>query len=56
MTFLFLRTAHAASDAVRSLIYIRDPYRQMQIDMITIYWHFMDFLWVGLYFFFLFFF
>jgi cytochrome c oxidase subunit 3 len=56
LTFLFLRTAHASTDAVRSLIFIRDPYRQMQIDMLTVYWHFMDFLWVGLYFFFLFFF
>ncbi|CAN5911159.1 cytochrome c oxidase subunit 3 [soil metagenome] len=56
MAFLFFKTVHASSDAVRSLIFIRDPSRQMQIDMLTSYWHFMDFLWVGLYFFFLFFF
>lgn len=56
LTFLFFKTVHASTDAVRKLIFIRDPYRQLQIDMLTVYWHFMDFLWVGLYFFFLFFF
>jgi cytochrome c oxidase subunit III len=56
LTYLFFKTVHASTDAVRTLIYIRDPYRQLQIEMLTVYWHFMGFLWVGLYFFFLFFF
>ncbi|MER2998277.1 cytochrome c oxidase subunit 3 [Pontibacter populi] len=52
--FLFLKTAHVATDSVRSLIFIRDPYRQLQLSMLTSYWHFLDFMWLGLYLVFLF--
>ncbi|NDK55470.1 cytochrome c oxidase subunit 3 [Pontibacter fetidus] len=52
--FLFFKTAHVATDSVRSLIYIRDPYRQLQLAMLSSYWHFLDFMWLGLYLVFLF--
>lgn len=52
--FLFLKTAHVATDGVRSLIFIRDPYRQLQLSMLAGYWHFLDFMWLGLYLVFLF--
>ncbi|MBB6610056.1 cytochrome c oxidase subunit 3 [Pontibacter sp. Tf4] len=54
LAFLFFKTAHMATDSVRSLIYIRDPYRQLQLTMICSYWHFLDFVWLALYLVFLF--
>ncbi|GAB3196380.1 cytochrome c oxidase subunit 3 [Pontibacter aydingkolensis] len=54
LSFLFFKTAHVAADGVRSLIFIRDPYRSMQLSMLRTYWNFMDFLWLGLYIVFLF--
>ncbi|UYZ64224.1 cytochrome c oxidase subunit 3 [Hymenobacter weizhouensis] len=51
---LLLRTSHAARDAVRSLVFIRNPYRRLQLHMITLYWHFIDGLWVALFMAFLF--
>ncbi len=52
--FLFFKTAHVATDSVRSLIFIRDPYRRLQLAMLASYWHFLDFIWLGLYLVFLF--
>ena len=49
LSFLFFKTAHVAADGVRSLIFIRDPYRRLQLSMLRSYWNFMDFLWLGLY-------
>lgn len=54
LSFLFFKTAHVAADGVRSLIFIRDPYRYLQLSMLRSYWNFMDFLWLGLYLVFLF--
>jgi len=51
---LLLRTLHASRDAVRSLVFIRNPYRRMQLRMLGIYWHFIDGLWVALFALFLF--
>jgi cytochrome c oxidase subunit III len=54
LSFLFFKTSHVAADGVRSLIYIRDPYRSLQLSMLCRYWHFMNFLWLGLFCIFLF--
>ncbi|WP_223284553.1 hypothetical protein [Hymenobacter qilianensis] len=51
---LFLRTAHAARDGVRTLVFIRNPYRRRQIQMLGFYWHFLDGLWIALFALFLF--
>jgi cytochrome c oxidase subunit 3 len=51
---LLLRTLHASRDAVRTLVYIRNPYRRLQLRMLTVYWHFIDVLWLGLFVVFLF--
>ncbi|MFC6999544.1 cytochrome c oxidase subunit 3 family protein [Rufibacter roseus] len=53
-SFLYLKSKRAASDPVRTLIYIRDPFRNMQIEMLRSYWHFLGALWLSLYFIFLF--
>ena len=54
LSFMLFKTIYVASDGVRSLIFIRDPFRRLQLSMLNSYWHFMDFLWLGLYFVFLF--
>lgn len=54
LTYLYFRTLYAAADPVRTLIYIRDPFRRLQLSMINSYWHFLGGLWFVLYFVFLF--
>ncbi|QHL86530.1 cytochrome c oxidase subunit III [Nibribacter ruber] len=54
LSVLFLKVNRAASDPIRHLVYIRDPFRRMQLEMLRTYWHFMDGLWLALYFVFVF--
>ncbi|WP_237151192.1 cytochrome c oxidase subunit 3 [Pontibacter actiniarum] len=54
LSFMVFKTMYVNSDGVRSLIFIRDPFRHLQLSMLNSYWHFMDFLWLGLYLVFLF--
>ncbi|MBC6990089.1 heme-copper oxidase subunit III [Hymenobacter sp. BT491] len=54
LTVLSLRTLHASRDGVRTLVFIRNPYRRLQLRMVSIYWHFIDGLWVLLFAMFLF--
>jgi cytochrome c oxidase subunit 3 len=51
---LLLRTLHASRDAVRTLVFIRNPYRRLQLRLLSQYWHFIDGLWVVLFTLFLF--
>jgi cytochrome c oxidase subunit 3 len=46
---LLLRTLHASRDAVRSLVFIRNPYRRLQLRLLSYFWHFIDALWVVLF-------
>lgn len=46
---LLVRTLHASRDAVRTLVFIRNPYRRLQLRMLSIYWHFIDVLWLVLF-------
>ena len=46
---LLVRTLHAARDGVRTLVFIRNPYRRRQLQAISIYWHFVDAIWVVLF-------
>ena len=46
---LMTRTLHASRDAVRSLVFIRNPYHLRQLRALTTYWHFIDVLWVALF-------
>lgn len=41
------------SDAVASFIYLANPYEKVKLDMLNIWWHFMDLLWLVLFFYFL---
>ncbi|MFD1470133.1 heme-copper oxidase subunit III [Hymenobacter caeli] len=52
---LALRVLHADRDAVRQLVFIRNPYHLRQLRALGTYWHFVDALWVLLFGVFLFF-
>ncbi|MGV3538558.1 MAG: cytochrome c oxidase subunit 3 [Rufibacter sp.] len=54
LTFLFLKTSRAAADPIRTLVFIRDPFRNLQLDLLRTYWHFLDAVWIALFFTFLF--
>jgi cytochrome c oxidase subunit III len=49
LAYFWARTRHAAADGVRTLLFIRNPYRRLQLQMLRLYWHFMDGLWVVLF-------
>ncbi|GAA4386978.1 cytochrome c oxidase subunit 3 [Hymenobacter koreensis] len=51
---LLLRSLHASRDGVRSLVFIRNPYRRLQLRLLGTYWHFIDALWVAMFMLFLF--
>jgi cytochrome c oxidase subunit 3 len=44
-----MRTLHASRDAVRTLVFIRNPYHLRQLRALLTYWHFIDVLWVALF-------
>ncbi len=46
---VLLRVTHAGRDAVRSLVFIRNPYHQRHLRLLGTYWHFIDVLWVALF-------
>jgi cytochrome c oxidase subunit 3 len=46
---VLLRVIHADQDAVRSLVFIRNPYYRRQLTMLSTYWHFVDGLWLLLF-------
>jgi len=46
---LLLRVTHAGRDAVRSLVFIRNPYHRRHLKLLGTYWHFIDVLWVVLF-------
>ncbi|MGY3087315.1 cytochrome c oxidase subunit 3 [Hymenobacter sp. UYAg731] len=46
---LLLRVTHADRDAVRALVFIRNPYYRRQLQLLGTYWHFIDVLWVALF-------
>ena len=46
---VLLRAAHAKRDAVRTLVFIRNPYHRALLRLLGTYWHFIDVLWVVLF-------
>jgi cytochrome c oxidase subunit 3 len=49
-----LRVFGASNDMVKSLMFFSDDYQFTRLQLSTVYWHFIDALWVLLYFMFLF--
>ncbi|MGE0929540.1 cytochrome c oxidase subunit 3 [Peijinzhouia sedimentorum] len=54
LSFLYVKVARKQSDPVASLIYLTTPYEKIRLEMLSIWWHFMDVLWLILFFYFLF--
>ncbi|GAA4022773.1 heme-copper oxidase subunit III family protein [Hymenobacter glaciei] len=46
---VLLRVVHAERDAVRTLVFIRNPYHRRHLRLLGTYWHFIDVLWVVLF-------
>ena len=46
---LLVRVVQARRDAVRELVFIRDPYQLRQLRLLGTYWHYIGALWVGLF-------
>ncbi|WP_210464627.1 MULTISPECIES: cytochrome c oxidase subunit 3 [Rufibacter] len=53
-SYLYVKVNRASTDPIRSLIFNRDPYRLMQVQMLRSYWQFLDVIWIALFFIFLF--
>jgi len=46
---MLVRVRGAERDAVRGLVFIRNPYHRRQFRSLSTYWHFVDVLWVALF-------
>lgn len=45
---------YASGDMVKALVFFSDKYQRTKIELLNIYWHYIDFLWLSLFFMFLF--
>ena len=54
LTMMYTQISNVSRDPVRQLIMITNPYQRIKLEMLTVYWHFVDALWVVLFFYFLF--
>ncbi len=54
LLFIYFKAYQAASDAIRTLVYIRNPFVKQQIKLLSYYWHFMVALWLLIFVLFLF--
>lgn len=52
--YLFAEMTVVAKDPIKSLIMVTNPYQKIKLEMLTVYWHFMDAVWLILFFYFLF--
>ena len=57
LIFLIVLTVSAyfkLNDPVKSLVYFSNEYQLTKLELVVIFWHFVDFLWLGLFLIFLF--
>ena len=54
LLYMYFKTFFSSRNAIRTLVFIRDPFRKLQLNLLTTYWHFMGAVWLTLYFVFLF--
>ena len=54
MTYQFIKVSRVANDSVKCLIMVTNPYQKMKFEMLATYWHFIDFLWLSMFLYFLF--
>ena len=53
VSVLYRTAQKAKQDAVKSFIYLANPYEKVRLEMLSIWWHFMDILWLVFFFYFL---
>lgn len=53
LTYEFIKISNVANDAVQTLIVTTNPYETIRLEILTVYWHYIDFLWLGLFLYFL---
>lgn len=54
LTLLYTKMSRIARDPVKTLIMVTNPYEKIRMEMLAAYWHFIDIMWVMLFFYFLF--
>ena len=54
LTMTYTQVSSITRDPVKQLIMVTNPYQRVKLEMLTVYWHFVDALWVVLFFYFLF--
>lgn len=54
ITHLTFKSYNKSQDMVDSLLFFSDQSQKIKIELITIFWHFVDFIWLCLFFMFLF--
>ena len=54
LTLTYTKINTVARDPVKNLIMVTNPYQRTKMEMLVTYWHFVDALWVLLFFYFLF--
>jgi cytochrome c oxidase subunit 3 len=54
LTLTYTKVNTISRDPVKALIMVTNPYQRIRLEMLTTYWHFVDILWVVLFFYFLF--
>ncbi|MEM6846432.1 MAG: cytochrome c oxidase subunit 3 [Bacteroidota bacterium] len=54
LTIMYTQLSAISRDPVKKLIMVTNPYQKIKLEMLAIYWHFIDALWLILFFYFLF--
>lgn len=54
LTYLNFNTALASGDVVKQLLYFSSQREKNKIELVSVFWHFVDFVWLFLFFMFLF--
>ncbi|MFN8288080.1 MAG: cytochrome c oxidase subunit 3 [Chitinophagales bacterium] len=51
--WFLVRSLESRNDQVKALLFEIDPFSKMRVNLLSLYWHFVDGLWIYLYLFFL---
>ena len=54
LTIMYTQLSAISRDPVKKLIMVTNPYQKIKLEMLASYWHFVDALWLILFFYFLF--
>jgi cytochrome c oxidase subunit 3 len=54
LAWLCISAGFKLTDDVQGLVYLSNRFEELKLELFTIYWHFVDFLWLCLFFVFLF--